>query len=186
MGLDWDNLDTVRALLTTSSAVPFLLFASAGVWHFGGTPRSGTKLVSITSLLAFVSVIYIIWTRESAAWQAVVGAFLQMLSIFLFGWCIGTSGQNNLSLAFGVNSSKSLLTSGPYSLVRHPFYTSYIIFWIGSAVAATSILTAVLAAAMFTIYLFESRREDKVLSTVFVEEFPRWRERTGSFFPKWL
>ena len=185
VGFLWENLDAIRAILIVSSTVPFILFASAGIWHFGGTNKSGTKLVSIVSLLGFISIIYTIYsTNDIYAWSA-LGVAMQSISVFMFGWCIGTSGKRNLSLAFSDNCSPRLITEGPYSIVRHPFYTCYIIYWIGGYLVASSILPALLPAMLIVIYFFESRREDEVLSKLFKDEFAQWHKNTGAFFPKW-
>lgn len=185
MSSDWGNLDVVRAILTASTCIPFVLFGSAGVWHFGGDHKSGTKLVSMASLLGFAAVIYTLWTREGVYVWSVLGVSLQLLATFLFGWCIGTSGRRNLALALSENASKKLITEGPYALVRHPFYTSYILFWIGGVAVASSLFTVLTTLLLIFIYFYTSRREDEVLARVFADEFPQWHERTGAFFPKW-
>jgi protein-S-isoprenylcysteine O-methyltransferase Ste14 len=185
MDFDWEKFDVIGGILTASTTIPFLLFATAGVWHFGGNGKSGTGVVSIASLLGFIAIMYSIWTRDNNNPWPILGIVLQSASVFLFGWCIGTSGKRSLSLAFGENSSKKLLTEGPYSVVRHPFYTSYIIFWIGGVAVAYSVFTIASALMMIVIYFYASRGEDKVLAKVFANEFPKWHKNTGTFFPKW-
>jgi protein-S-isoprenylcysteine O-methyltransferase Ste14 len=180
----WENLDATRAILTASTVVPFSLFASAGIWHFGAGAKSGTNLVSVASLLGFAAIIYAVWAQYDVYLWSAVGVALQSISVFIFGWCIGTSGRRNLSLAFGDSRSAKLLTEGPYSVVRHPFYTSYIIFWIGGIAVACSVFTIAAALVMIGIYFDAARREDKVLAKRFEDEFIQWRGNTGAFFPK--
>ena len=181
----WENLDVVRAILTVSTAIPFLLFGSAGIWHFGSGAKSGTNVVSIASLLGFAAIVYSVWTQGDIYPWAVLGVAMQSISVFVFGWCIGTSGRRNLSLAGGDSRSTRLLTEGPYALVRHPFYTSYIIFWVGGIAVACSVFTIASALLMIGIYLHVSRREDEVLAKRFEGEFAQWHDNTGAFFPKW-
>lgn len=184
MSAIWANWDLVRAILTVTSLIPFALFGSAGLWHFGGRQKSGTNLVSIASLVGFLAVLSTLWLQENVQPWAVLGVALQMLSVFLFGWCIGTSGKRNLSLAFSPNCSPKLMTEGPYSIVRHPFYTSYIIYWVGGAIVASSIFTVASTAILIVIYLYASRREDEFLAQRFDGEFDQWHRNTGAFFPK--
>lgn len=179
-----DSFDAVRVLLTASTIIPFALFASAGIWHFGKGAKAGTNLVSIASLLGFFAIIFSIWYGQIYIWAA-LGIALQSFSAFLFGWSVGTSGRRTLSLAFGESRSTRLLTEGPYAVVRHPFYTSYIIFWAGGVLVAPAIWTVAALGAMMAIYLHASRREDEGLARNFPAEFPEWRSRTGAFFPKW-
>lgn len=184
MALFGDDLAAVRALLTASTVVPFALFASAGIWHFGSGAKAGTNLVSIASLASFVAVVVSIWSHEPSV-AAVLGVVFQCLSAFLFGWSVGTSGRRTLSLAFGDSRSTRLLTEGPYAVVRHPFYTSYLLFWIGGVLVAPTVWTAVSLVVMIVIYRQASRREDEGLARHFPAEFPQWRSKTGAFFPKW-
>jgi protein-S-isoprenylcysteine O-methyltransferase Ste14 len=185
MVFEWTDLDVIRAILFLSTSIPLLLFSSAGTWHFGGRHQSGTWLVTTTSALGYVSVLYAIFTSHKIYLWSALGVALHLSSTFLFGWCIGTSGKRNLGLALNDNSSGRLITDGPYAFVRHPFYTSYIIFWAGSAVIAPSIFTIIPAAALLLIYFYTARREDKALAKLFEDEYPSWYRNTGAFFPKW-
>lgn len=180
----WEHWNSVRALITVTSVIPFALFGSASLWHFGGKVKSGTNLVSAASLAGFVAMIYALWFQDRLQPWSLLGVALHMMSVFLFGWCVGTSGRRNLSLAFSPNCSPRLVTEGPYSLVRHPFYTSYIIYWAGNALAATSILTIAAVVILTVIYFYASRREDAFLAERFAGEFAQWRSNTGAFFPK--
>jgi protein-S-isoprenylcysteine O-methyltransferase Ste14 len=179
------DAEVVCALLTVSTAVPFVLFASAGWWFFSGDHKGGTKLLSTASLLAFAAVIYSVWSRNAFDLWSALGVLLQSLSVFLFGWAIGTSARRNLGLAFANSASSNLVTQGPYALVRHPLYTAYIMFWLGGLAVASSIFTLVAAIVMLGIYIFAARSEDKVLANLFKDEFVQWRQATGAFFPKW-
>ena len=180
----WENWDAMHALLTVTSVVPFVLFGSAGLWHFGGKQKSGTNLVSLASIVGFLAMVFALWFQESLYAWSILGVAFQMMSVFLFGWCVGTSGKRNLSLAFSPNCSPRLMTEGPYSVVRHPFYTSYMIYWIGNAIIATSIFTIGAAVILGILYLYTSRREDEFLAERFAGEFSQWRANTGAFFPK--
>ena len=183
MATFWANLDIIRTILTVSTTIPFLLFATAGIWHFGSGVKSGTNIVSLASLIGFISVLYSVWTQAIAPWS-VLGIALQSFSVFLFGWCIGTSGRRNLSLAGADSRSTRLLTEGPYTLVRHPFYTSYILFWVGGIALACSVFTIASTALLIAIYFYTARGEDRVLAQRFADEFTQWQQKTGAFFPR--
>ena len=185
MAFEWADIDVIRAILSASTTIPFLLFASAGIWHFGGSHKFGTKIVSVTSILGYVSAIYAIFIAGDIYIWSSLGVSLHLLSLFLFGWCVGTSGRKTLGLALNDASSGRLITVGPYALVRHPFYTSYIIFWVGNAIIAVSIFTIIPAVLFIFLYIFTARREDKALAKLFADEYPSWHRNTGAFFPKW-
>lgn len=179
-----DDWTLIRAVLTVLAVIPFTLFGTAGIWHFGGKLKSGGSLVSVASLAAFLAMIHALWFQDTLGAWSILGVGLQMIAVFLFGWCVGTSGKRNLSLAFSPNCSPRLMTEGPYSVVRHPFYTSYIIYWFGNAIVAPSLATLASAVVLTVIYLYASRREDAVLAERFASEFPEWYKNTGAFMPK--
>lgn len=185
MTFDWSHMDIVRVILSVSTTIPFLLFGSAGIWHFGGRHQSGTGLVTIASLLGFCATIYAIWLADRISLWSALGVAMHATSVFIFGWSVGTSGKKNLGLALNDSSSKKLITDGPYALVRHPFYTCYIVFWFGNVAIVFSPFTILPALALAILYFFTSRREDRVLAKLFEEEYPGWHANTGAFFPKW-
>ncbi|MBC2668154.1 methyltransferase family protein [Novosphingobium piscinae] len=174
----------LRIVFTTIAIVPFGLFASAGIWHFGGKQKSGTAVVSIASVVGFVAMLTALWSAEGFTFTVIPGLVLQLGSAFLFGWSVGTSGQRTLSLAYSPNCSPRLVTEGPYAVVRHPFYTSYILYWLGNALVAPTPYTIGSAATLVLIYLHASRGEDAFLTQRFGDEFVQWQRRTGAFFPK--
>ena len=82
----------------------------------------------------------------------------------LFWWAIVTSRKARLRFAFAPDDPHSLLTDGPYGYVRHPFYTSYIIFWIGWGIATWSIWAVVPVAGIAILYVFAALDEEKKFS----------------------
>jgi len=185
MTSEWVDIDVIRAILCVSTTMPFILFASAGIWHFGGSHKFGTKIVTVTSILGYMSAIYAIFIAGYIGIWSALGVALHLISMFLFGWAVGTSGRKTLGLALNDASSRRLITDGPYALVRHPFYTSYIIFWTSNAIIAVSIFTILPAVLLLLLYILTAHREDKALAQLFEDEYPSWHSNTGAFFPKW-
>jgi protein-S-isoprenylcysteine O-methyltransferase Ste14 len=87
-------------------------------------------------------------------------------------------------LAAVVAEDHRLITSGPYSVLRHPIYTA----WFGLTVA-----TALLigrwphAAAGLVVFLagteIRTRAEEKVLRRAFPEDYPDYARRVRSYLP---
>ena len=82
----------------------------------------------------------------------------------------------------------SLVTSGPYRYVRHPFYTSYLIFWTGLALGTWSLWAVPVLIVMLVLYAVAARSEEgKFSRTEMSADYAAYRARTGMFWPKlWL
>lgn len=73
--------------------------------------------------------------RPSASF--VLGALLLVVSASLRMWCYKTLG-NQFRFEVSIQTQHKLITSGPYSFVRHPSYLAFYGYIIGSAMLFTS------------------------------------------------
>ena len=78
---------------------------------------------------------------------------------------------------------KALVTSGPFAIVRHPFYLAYSLAWLAAPVATFGPLVAVLAVIQVTIYVIAARREERRLEEHFGAAYRGYKNRTGMFVP---
>jgi len=79
---------------------------------------------------------------------------------------------------------KKLVISGPYRLMRHPFYAAFI--WSGTGVAAVWLQSWLLIFSVIPIHFFwvwHIRNEELFLLEQFGVEYKTYMEATGQFFP---
>lgn len=80
-----------------------------------------------------------------------------------------------------------LVTAGPYSLVQHPVYTSYIMLFCGYALLFSCIECCLLFAFVCTKYYRQRTAiEAALLEQAFGNEYKVYREHTGAFLPRLL
>lgn len=154
--------------------------------HFQ-SPRmpNGAKVISAVVIAAGVFFTAILWTEDQPTASLLVGLLLQLASLVLFWWAIRASRTARLRFAFDEDNPDSLVTDGPYGYVRHPFYTSYIVFWVGWGLAAWSIWALVPVAGIVVIYVIAARDEEaKFARTALSAAYADYRARTGLFWPK--
>lgn len=77
-----------------------------------------------------------------------------------------------------------LRTDGLYSVVRHPGYTGAILAALGGALAFDSALGLPASALMAVLLARRAGREEALLASRFGDDYRRYRERTGGFFPR--
>ncbi len=108
------------------------------------------------------------------------GLCLHLLAIVLFGWAVLATRQNRPALAFAGDRPDHLFRSGPYAYIRHPFYTSYLLFWLGCAVATSSLILMILFLALTAIYTVAAVGEERDFSRSAIhEEYEAFRRDDG-------
>ena len=148
---------------------------------------AGAKLISALVILSGILLVYLAFNFEQPQAAQVIGILLLISSLALFWRTIAESRKAKLLAAFDENLPHGLLTTGPYRYVRHPFYTSYILHWVGWALAAWNPWSIVPALAMVTTYWVAARDEEsKFERTELSQSYRDYRAKTGRFFPKIL
>ncbi len=75
-----------------------------------------------------------------------------------------------------------LVTTGPYTLVRHPIYSGLMLAMLGSAMAET-IFWLVPLAIVSVYFLFSARTEERLMVEQFPANYPAYRKRTKMLIP---
>ena len=119
------------------------------------------------------------------------GAVLYLCALGLFWWAINTSTnlRRPLSAAFSPDLPAHLVAQGPYKLIRHPLYCSYLLCWLAGWVTTGRWWLAPTIAVMLVIYVLAAAEEEKKFKrSPLAEAYRQYRARTGLFFPnpmKW-
>ena len=78
-----------------------------------------------------------------------------------------------------------LLTAGLYRFVRHPQYTGFFLFLIGSLVNWPTLPTLLMMPLLAWIYYRLARTEEAEAEAAFGEAYREYRRRSGMFLPRW-
>ena len=128
---------------------------------------------------------------EWMAWGAVrlpaavrwMGAPLVVAAICLVGWTLGHLGPN-LTDTVVTRQRHTLITSGPYRFVRHPFYAGAALFFPANALLAASVFLLITGGTALGLLIYRTRREEANLLARFGDEYRRYQERTGRILPR--
>lgn len=88
----------------------------------------------------------------------------------------------NLNITPALKPHHQLITHGIYRYIRHPMYTSVILFCLALMLSNNTWMTQLVMLILVLDLWFKSKREEVLLS----ERFPHYqpyRERTGRFLP---
>ena len=122
-------------------------------------------------------------TAHWPSFAVALGAYLAAAS--LYGWCVTTTRRRRLSLAFSRDKPEFLLADGPYRIIRHPFYSSYLLYWAAGVVAARDPWLALTILPAGGSFLWAALREErKFAASPLASAYQAYRARTGMFVPK--
>jgi protein-S-isoprenylcysteine O-methyltransferase Ste14 len=111
-----------------------------------------------------------------------LGAGIAILSIGLVFWIHRTLGKQ-YSAKHEIQKDHQLITAGPYSLVRHPMYTTLNLFSISMALVSSNLLLIIFAVLVALPFPWIAMREEAMLTDQFGDEYRAYMKRTGRFFP---
>ena len=112
------------------------------------------------------------------------GSGLMIFSLLIFWWAVKSFSGEAPYIASTPGEIVFLNTRGPYKYVRHPFYSSYMLFWLGAFASIQTVDVLLAVIILFGIYFIVARREEEsILSSSFGCAYVAYKKRTGMFFP---
>jgi len=146
--------------------------------------------VATASMTAFFVLLYFTirfrWSAlEPSGWIAVRSFGLALM---LFGAAFNVWGRFYLRTNWAdhvrIYDDQTLITTGPYRIVRHPLYASLIWMFYGAAIAYLNPLAAIENTLIFIpAMIYRSNLEERALQETFGGQYSDYRKRTGRFFP---
>jgi len=175
-------------VLTVSGLAISGLFGRAVRGHFvSATLPPGMKFLVALSALAIFVYVFALWTAAAPVWQRIVGLCLQLFAAGLFNWARTTTLENRFTAAFDTDEPAFLTKSGPYRFVRHPFYVSYIAFWLGSSLGGNSLALWLICFVLVGSYVVAALIEErKFKNSTLAADYRNYAKRTGFLFPKFM
>lgn len=172
-------------LVAALGAACFACFTWGTLRHFVRRHRewSGTSVISLLSLLGFGLFLWQVLLRPlSSTW--IVACVLFAVSLGLWSWALATTRTTPPTLAFTGDEPHSMMDGGPYQWVRHPFYTAYLLFWTGTAVATQGVLGWAAVLILGAVYFVAARHEEgKFARSALAGRYAAYTARTGMFLP---
>ncbi|MCU0831581.1 MAG: isoprenylcysteine carboxylmethyltransferase family protein [Rhizobiaceae bacterium] len=144
----------------------------------------GARLISGLVILGGLWLTVLTLTMEQPAGIQLAGLVVILLAYALFWRVIAETRSAALLAAFDEREPGSLVTTGPYRFVRHPFYSSYLLFWGGWALACWSIWAIIPFIGMtFTYWRAALDEEAKFTRTEMADRYRAYMDTTARFIP---
>ncbi len=117
-----------------------------------------------------------IWLRWAGVGTGVVGASLLV-------WVFRSLGTN-LTDTVVTRIEHTLVTSGPYRWVRHPFYLAFGLIIVADSLATANWFLALTGGLTFALIFIRTTKEEENLIKRFGDDYRRYQDRTGKLFPR--
>ena len=120
--------------------------------------------------------------RYSLTYVGIAGVALFLAGLGLYEVARRTLGKL-FSEVVRILPEHKLITSGPYSLIRHPIYLGEILFAFSIPMIANSLYSFVIMLVTIPILLNRIRIEEKILVSRFGQEYLEYTHKTKKLIP---
>jgi len=128
------------------------------------------------SSMAWSSVPLPVWLRWTGAGVGVIAGGLLV-------WTLRTLGKN-LTDTVVTRKEHTLVTSGPYRWVQHPFYDSAALCILANSLVAANWFLFLSGGLALVLIVIRTRTEEEKLLARFGDPYRAYLARTGRFFPR--
>jgi len=177
----------MKYALFTIALISFLLYAKANNTVFSedyGSKGLRNVILTCATLFAFIH-LWLLWrTPVHSHKYANLASICYIAGLIIFLSTKKAISTYRSTLSFAPDLPSWMLSKGIYSFVRHPFFLSFFLTWLGGVLEARCLRTTVSTAIMLCLYWIAARNQErKYESSMLAAEYNYYKKRTGMFFP---
>lgn len=156
-----------------------------------GREKLGSRLLHVVPLLLAIE---LLWANRVpvtflndrmfpwAPWEFWLAALMTVSGLGFTVWARLHIGRN-WSGTVTIKQSHDLVTTGPYSFVRHPIYTGLLLAFVGSAIARDEWRGVVAVVIAWMALWRKFRLEEWWMLELFGEQYTTYRQRVPALIP---
>jgi protein-S-isoprenylcysteine O-methyltransferase Ste14 len=166
---------------------PFLYFLTAGAKTFTvpALRDGGAQLGQYSFVSVMVCVLFFGFYQSLVWYLALCGAGLALSSLVLYESTRRTVIDRNFYTGLGGEVPSAVCENGPYQFVRHPFYLSYMVAFLGALVAFPSLVTAAVCVLDIALFIYMAVDDERVLlCSGLAGDYEAYRRQVGMFLPR--
>ena len=107
----------------------------------------------------------------------------QIIGFIVAAWAILEMNKSKLNIAPTPRKNSSLITSGPYKLVRHPMYLSLILTLTPAMISYYNQTTIIIFAIFSVNLIFKMLFEEGLLKNFFGNDYKEYMKHSWRLFP---
>jgi protein-S-isoprenylcysteine O-methyltransferase Ste14 len=179
------------------------LTMAIGIYHRVRAASSGEKIshreegyvfaaaLRLAGLVLWIStfgyLLFPAWLRWAAvplpSWLRWIGVIVGVLASLLMYWTLSHLGKN-LTDTVVTRREATLVTSGPYRWVRHPFYVTAALLMASVTLLTASWLIAASGILVLLLLAIRTPKEELMLIARFGQPYRDYMAKTGRFIPR--
>jgi protein-S-isoprenylcysteine O-methyltransferase Ste14 len=142
-------------------------------------------LAGMVGLLAFmIDPTWMAWASVPLPiWLRWAGVAFGVLGASLLTWTFRNLGKN-ITDTVVTRKEHSLVTTGPYRWVRHPFYVSFALLVLATSLVTANWFILVSLSVVLLLLVIRTNKEEEKLIERFGDEYRNYMEQTGRFWPR--
>jgi protein-S-isoprenylcysteine O-methyltransferase Ste14 len=180
-------MQAVDIVIGAGWAVFWIYWIAASVGVKAGRTRwarfAGIRVVIILAALLLLRLRVLKGHRAVTVdpWLQGIGLALFVLGLALAVWARIYIGRN-WGMPMSEKADPELVTTGPYSVIRHPIYSGIILAMIGTTLAV-SLYWLIAVALVGAYFLYSATMEERYMTEVFPDAYPRYKQSTKMLIP---
>jgi protein-S-isoprenylcysteine O-methyltransferase Ste14 len=179
--------NTLHKLFVIWMLIPFPYFISAGGKTFT-VPKlrdTGAVLGQLSFASGMMCVVIMGLYYGLHVLPAICGAIFDLVSVLLYEWTRRTVVDRNFYVGLGGEVPAAVCDAGPYRWMRHPFYLSYILAFLGVAIAFPSPLVAAVCLLNIGLFVYMAHNDERTLmASILAPSYESYKMRVGMFLPR--
>ena len=142
-------------------------------------------MITMLGLIAFmINPSWMAWSSlRLPEWLRWTGVGVGVIAGALIVWTFRTLGKN-LTDTVVTRKEHTLVTSGPYRWVRHPFYDAMALATLANGLTAANWFLFLGGGLALALIIVRTRTEEEKLLARFDDSYRAYMKRTGRFFPR--
>lgn len=184
-------MEPVRAAIIALWALWAIYWLGSAVAAKSSVRGSGRRDLVLRAAAA-VSILLLIEVLNAAGLSVdslnVTGPALEVpgVALLVAGLAFAVWARVHLAANWGMpmtqRAEPELITSGPYTYVRHPIYSGLLLAGLGTAIAV-NLIGLPLLAVLLGYFLVAVRIEERQLTAAFPQAYPAYRARSKALIP---
>jgi len=174
----------------------FVWFAHSTKWTAGRrTTQRAKRLRAIALAFAFLylvdSFLYALLPNSAVFLYVPLTneVRLSMICVTISGlafllWALRTLGSNWAPSLSGMRQDTSLITNGPYKIVRHPIYLGVVVILLALGILSANVLILMPTAMLVVLLYMQLPDEESMLIERFGDAYLEYMKRTPKFIPR--
>jgi len=151
---------------------------------------TGEHAFSDMGQLIFLAVFLVVWIADSFVFKystfltQYLSNYIRVPIALIILVISGLLAWTGLKIVFGEKREKpQVITTGVFSIVRHPIYLSSILLYLGFIILSLSLLSVLVWIFIIVFYYMISRYEEKLLTQRFGSAYEEYKKKVPMLLP---